>query len=384
MKLLHTGDWHVGKQIRGCSRTSEHRAVLDEIVTVAEREEVDLVVVAGDLFDTAAPSPEAQGIVYDALLRMAATGADVDVIAGNHDNAHGLAVLRPLFERCGVRIVSEPTRPSDGGVHSFVARDGTPVNVALLPFVSKRGIVRAEHLMEGAAFEHALAYAQRLAQIVAALGASFTVDAANVLVGHAFVLGGELGGGERAAHIVEEYAIQAPVFPATANYVALGHLHRAQQIPGATAIHYSGSPLQLDFGETGHRKQVNLVELEPGLPARVRPVHLSSGRPLRSYTGSFEELQAAVDDDDAWLRLVVREPHRAGLGAEVRARFGERVVEVRVDAPEAGRERTDRPRRGRTPHELFAEYLRLRSVDDRRVADLFATILDELAEEGAS
>lgn len=379
MKLLHTSDWHVGKQLRGQSRAPEHRAVLAEIAALAEQHQVDLVVVAGDLFDSAAPSPESQGIVYDTLLRFAQTGAEVAVIAGNHDNAHGLRVLAPLFDRCGVHVVGEVARPSEGGLRSFVARDGTPVNLAVLPFVSKRGIIRADQLMSGAAYEHSLAYSARLAQLIAALCAGFTADAANVLLAHAFVLGGTAGGGERAAHLVDEYAVQAPAFPATAGYVALGHLHKAQSIAGATAIRYCGSPLQLDFGEADQAKQVNLVDLRPGKPAKVTELALRSGRPLRSFTGTLAQLAELVPDDDSWLRLVVREPQHAGLGAAVRDRFGERVVEVRVESPTAGaRERVSR--QGRTPHELLAEYLAHEGIDDPRVNALFAELLDHDAE----
>ena len=384
MRLLHTGDWHVGKQLRGAGRADEHRGVLAEIVSIAAAEEVDLVIVAGDLFDTAAPPPEAQAIVYDALLALAAGGTEVVVIAGNHDNARALAALTPLFARSGVRIVSEPVRPTDGGVHRFTAADGAAVNVALLPFVSKRGIVRAEQLMSTAAYEQAGLYSQRMHQLLGALSAPFAADAVNVLVGHAFVHGGVSGGGERAAHLVEEYAVLAPSFPATAGYVALGHLHRAQQIAGATAIHYPGSPLQLDFGETAGSKQVNVVELEPGLPARVRAVELRAGRALRTYTGTLDQLIATVEDDDAWLRLVVREAHLAGLGQEARERFGERVVDVRIEAPVSSPAAAVATRRGRSPHELFAEYMATRSVDDPRVSALFADLLDELSTEPAS
>jgi exonuclease SbcD len=250
--------------------------------------------------------------------------------------------------------------------------------------VSKRGIVRAEQLMAAAAFEQAQLYSQRMHQLIGALCQPFAADAVNVLVGHAFVHGGVTGGGERAAHLVEEYAVLAPSFPATAGYVALGHLHRAQQIAGATAIHYPGSPLQLDFGETAAAKQVNVVELEPGLPARVRAIELRAGRALRTYAGTLDQLDAAVEDDDAWLRLVVREAHRAGLGQEVRDRFGDRVVDVRIEAPSSAAAGPATPtRRGRSPHELFAEYMAMRAVEDPRVSALFAALLDDLTAESA-
>ena len=111
-------------------------------------EAVDLVVVAGDLFDSAAPTPESEEIVYRALLGLAGTGADVAVIAGNHDNARRLRAVAPLLALGRVHLVAEPTRPDDGGVLPLRARDGVDVRLAMLPFVSKRGIVRAEHLMD--------------------------------------------------------------------------------------------------------------------------------------------------------------------------------------------------------------------------------------------
>ena len=98
--VLHTSDWHVGKAIRGHSRADEHRAVLAEIAGVAAEHTVDLVVVAGDLFETSAPTPESESIVYRALLDLAATGAEVVVVSGNHDNAHRLRAVAPLLELC--------------------------------------------------------------------------------------------------------------------------------------------------------------------------------------------------------------------------------------------------------------------------------------------
>ncbi|MDO8362444.1 MAG: exonuclease subunit SbcD [Actinomycetota bacterium] len=384
MKLLHTSDWHVGKQIRGNSRAAEHRAVLAEMVQVAEREQVDLVVVAGDLWDTAAPTPEAEAIVYDTLLAFAEVAPQVAVVAGNHDNARKLHALAPLFQRARVHVVSEPARPDDGGVRQFTAADGTPVNLALLPFVSQRGIVRSEQLMQGQGFEHALLYAQRLTAVVHMLTASFHAEAANVLVAHAYVAGGTVGGGERAAHLVQEYAIQSTAFPATAGYVALGHLHRAQQLAGASAIHYCGSPLQLDFGEVAQRKQVNVVQLQPGLPAKVTAVPLAAGRELCVHHGTVQQLRESVPDDDAWLRLVVREPRRAGLGDEVRAMFGERAVDVVVEPAAGGAGPVVARRQGRTPHELFHEYLELQGVDDPRLGLLFAQLLDADADADAN
>lgn len=375
MKLLHTSDWHVGKTIRGASRAVEHTAVLAEIAQIAAREEVDLVIVAGDLFDSAAPSAEAENIVYRALLGLADTGAEVAVIAGNHDNPRRLRAVAPLLRLGQIHVVAEPARPDDGGVIGLRTRDGTDVRLAMLPFVSKRGIVRARHLMARQAFENVQDYGERLRTLIRHLCEPFGTDTVNVLTTHAFVLGAQAGGGERPAHLVEEYAVTAQSFPVSIGYGALGHLHRPQRV--LAQLHYSGSPLQLDFGEAEQAKQVNVVTLEPGIPADVETVRLTAGRPLRTLTGTLEELSSVSVDDEAWLRVVVQGPGRAGLAQSVRELLGPGVVDVRVESPGsvAGKRRLDH--RSRSPRKVFDEYLKHESIEDTRVLDLFGELLDE-------
>ena len=380
MKLLHTSDWHVGKTIRGNSRADEHRAVLAEMAQIAEDKEVDLVLVAGDLFETAAPSPEAEQIVYQALLRFATLDIPVAVISGNHDNARRLRAVQPLLELDHVFMVTAPTKPDDGGVLQFECADGSTVQLAMLPFVSQQGIVRAEELMDRAAFENAQLYADRMRLLVDALTPSFSADTVNIVMAHAFVQGGTAGGGERLAHLVEEYQMSPLAMPVTANYVALGHLHRPQKIPGPTAIHYCGSPLQLDFGEEDQAKQVDIVEIEPGLPARVEAVSLESGRALRTVKGSMEQLRARAGDEDGsddWLRVIVQEAARAGLADDVREMFGETMVDVRIDSPVEKKATKRKRRQGRSPQDLFAEYMTEQGIDDERVAAMFADLLDQ-------
>ena len=381
MRLLHTSDWHVGKTIRGASRADEHTAVLAEIAQIAAREEVDLVIAAGDLFDSAAPSAEAESIVYRALLDLADTGADVAVIAGNHDNPRRLRAVAPLLRLGQVHVVAEPTRPDDGGVIELRARDGSDVRLAMLPFVSKRGIVRAKHLMTSQAFENAQYYSDRLRLLIERLCEPFGAGTVNLFATHAYVLGGQTGGGERPAHLVEEYAITAQSFPVTIGYGALGHLHRPQAV--RHPLHYSGSPLQLDFGEAEQVKQVNVVTLEPGTPADVKTVRLTAGRPLRTLTGTLEELTSVSVDDDAWLKVVVQGPGRAGLAQTVRELLGPGVVDVRVEAPASDARRRNLDHRSRSPQELFGEYLKHENIEDRRVRDLFGELLDEQSDASA-
>lgn len=388
MKLLHTSDWHVGKQIRGISRADEHRAVLAEITEIAVREAVDLILVAGDLFETAAPTPESEKIVYRALLDLASTGAHLAVISGNHDNARRLDAVAPMLEAIGnVHVLTHVAKPDEGGVRRFTVASGEDVTLAMLPFVSKRGIVRAADLWGNEAFASSQLYSDRVARMLELLAREFSGDTVNLLLAHTFVHGASQGGGERQAHFIEDYAITAPMLPKTANYIALGHVHRPQKVNAGSPTRYCGSPLQMDFGEKGQRKQVNIVEVAAGTPGKVTEVELSSGIPLIRLEGSVEAVVAAAEaiDGPSWIQAMIDEPQRAGLADEVRDQVGEQVVEVRIVGTEVRKAKQRRSTRvGRPATELFDEFLTERQVEDERVRDGFAKLLDHELDEAAS
>jgi exonuclease SbcD len=382
MKVLHTADWHVGKTLRGRSRTDEHEAVLAEIAAVAASEEVDLALVVGDIFDTAAPTAEAERVAYGGLLALAATGAEVVVVSGNHDNERRLQAVAPLLGLGHIVTRAQFASAADGGVVTGVSRGGDPWRLAVIPFLSQRWVVRAADLMALDADAHGGAYAARVARIIEALTAGFRVDEVNLVAAHLHVAGGMLGGGERTAHTIFDYAVSPGAFPVAAHYVALGHLHRAQAIAGPCPIRYSGSPLQLDFGETADVKSVTVVEASPGAPARHRQVQLSAGRRLRTVRGTLAELAGLVDSaGEDWLRVVVTESPRIGLSDDVRALFIN-AIDVVVDNPAAGQAAghvDHAARRGRSPHDLFAAYLGEMGQVDTRVLALFDRLMDGVA-----
>ena len=170
MKILHTSDWHVGKVLKGRDRHDEHVSVLGSLVGIAKDEDVDLVLIAGDLFETAAPTARSQGLVMRTLLALREDQRQVVVIAGNHDN-QGLieAVYRPVLGEIGLHVLGMPSRPEAGGTSILRTRDGTHVRVAALPFLSHRYAVRAAEVMFHEFAEHALDYSSRVAEIVSLL-----------------------------------------------------------------------------------------------------------------------------------------------------------------------------------------------------------------------
>jgi exonuclease SbcD len=378
MKLLHTSDWHVGKTLRGKSRNDEHRDVLAELTRLADERRVDLVLVAGDVFDSAAPTADAENIVYRALLDLSEV-APVVIVSGNHDNERRLQAVEPLLRLGRITTRAAFEEPEKGGVLKLETSSGERAQVALLPWLSQRYIVGASELMKRDAFEHAGDYAERLTAIIKWLCEGFSPDTVNLIAGHMMVDGGVLGGGERLAHTIFEYCIYATAFPANAHYVALGHLHRAQQLGSQPPVWYCGSPLQLDFGETEDQKCALVVEATASTPARVEQVPLRSGRHLRKIVGTMADLEAiAGTTGDDYLRVVVRGDARAGLAEDVRELFGENTVDVMIQTDADLQLGLDpRAHESKSPKELFREYLGELKAADERVIALFDELLEE-------
>ncbi|MDT7681241.1 MAG: repair protein SbcD/Mre11 [Pseudonocardiales bacterium] len=383
MRFLHTSDWHVGKTLKGRSRLDEQRDVLREIVQIARAQQPDAVLIAGDLYDSAAPSAGAQRLVIDALMALAGTGAEVLAIAGNHDHAATLDAYRALAGAAGITLIGS-VRPADrGGVIRFRARSsGEPVVVAALPFLSQRYAVKAAELIGQTPAQNAGGYDQMVRDVLGTLTAEFADDSVNLVMAHLTVTGGAFGGGERAAQSIFEYHVPASIFPPEAHYVALGHLHRRQALPAPCPVHYCGAPLAVDFGEQDNTSVLCLVEASPGLPAKVTDIPLTAGRRLRTLRGTVAELGALADSvGEDYLRVWVREPARAGLRDEVLDLLPN-ALEVRIDPEFAAAVSGSRPASGpgveRTPGELFSDFLAARQVADPRVEALFARLHDKV------
>jgi len=388
LKFLHTADWHVGKTLKGRDRLEEQRAVLAEIAGIAEANEVDAVLVAGDVYDLSAPSAPAQQLVVQALLRMRRAGAEVIVIAGNHDHGPTFEAYRPLMGVAGITLAGTVRPPERGGVVGFKSRsDGADTQVAVLPFLSQRYAVRAAEIVANTPSENVRAYDEQVRQVIGSLTGGFGAETVNLVMSHITCVGGTFGGGERSAQSIFEYSVPASVFPISAHYVALGHLHRRQALPAPAPVHYSGAPLAVDFGEQDNTSVVCLVEATPGTPARITDVPVTSGRRLRTVYGTLAELEARAGEfGDDFLRVYLREPTRAGLRDDTAAILPN-ALEVRIDpefAPQADKApRSGEARTARTPAQLFAEYCATRDVSDSRVAALFGELHDEVT-AGAS
>ena len=361
IRVLHTGDWHIGQTLRGFSRESEHEAVFGCLESIVVEREVDALVVAGDVFDSQNPSGESQARFYALMARLHAARPDMTIVitAGNHDAAGRLEAPRPLLEAIGVHVVGNvrrrdgaidlqrhlvPVRSAGGDVAAQVLAVSYPT-AACLPPLSSLGaerrigetspIVRAVRDLYGQLFEAAR---PRLAGLPL------------LVTGHLHVAGGlESEGAERRILVGGEHAVPADVFPEEARYVALGHLHRAQGL-GAGQVRYCGSLIPLSAAEQPYRHGVTLVTLGTGA-AEIEHIEIPRPVPFLRLPASGDmplgdlgdHLAALALDPDLPLEArpyiqvrLVREGLLPGYRAEVdriAESFPVRVVDVRVSVP---------------------------------------------------
>ncbi|MGY1824774.1 exonuclease SbcCD subunit D [Blastococcus sp. SYSU DS0541] len=282
MRLLHTSDWHIGRTLHGTDLLAEQEEVLGELAAVVAREEVDVVVVAGDVYDRAVPSADATAVLDRVVGRLLGTGAQVVLTPGNHDSARRLGTFSGLLSAAGLHVRAATAR-SDEPV--LLADEHGEVAVYGIPFLEPE-VARHELGVPGAR-GHEAVLREAMDRVRADL--FLRPGVRSVVLAHAFVGGGVASDSERDICVGGVDLVPGPVFDGV-DYVALGHLHRPQTL--SPRMRYSGSPLAYSFGEAGQQKQAWLVELDAAGLAGVHAVPLPTPRPLSVLTGTLEELLA--------------------------------------------------------------------------------------------
>lgn len=390
VKLLHTADWHAGRSLHGVDRTPEIREALREIAELAAQEAVDLILVAGDLFDSRNPSAAAEEAVYEFFTTTGAAGIPSVVIAGNHDSPGRLDAVRRILRLASVHAVGQPLVAGAGGAFELEA-GGERVRIAALPFVSERRLVRVAELLDGDAGSQRQSYAQSMRRLIRNLTAGFDDDALNLLLMHTTMEGAALANSEYVFHSTESYTLSPDMLPDSAHYVALGHIHKPQGVQGLpdAAARYPGSLLQLDFGEQGDTKEVLLLEARPGRPTELlQRVPIRAGRRLRRETldeDALERRTPELAEFDGWLKLSLRlDAPRPGLKDRIRAALPN-VLAVETLLPEVEAEDggVDVERIGLV--EAYGQYHRARRGEGApdELVDAFRALLEHVHDEDA-
>ncbi|MEU9213842.1 exonuclease SbcCD subunit D [Streptomyces sp. NPDC048415] len=309
MRFLHTSDWHLGRRFHTEDLIPAQAAFLDHLVDTARTEDVDAILVAGDVYDRAIPSLDAVRLFNRALHQLADLDVPIIMISGNHDSAHRLGVGSGLLARVGIHL---RTDPGTCDVPVLLEDADGPVAVYGIPYLEP-SMVRDR--LEAEAVSHRAVLTAALDRIHADLTNHQPAGTRSVVLAHAFVTPGtgqpeerdesEGTDSEREIAVGGVAHVGADVFDGI-DYVALGHLHGPQRV--SDRIHYSGSPLAYSFSEASHAKSITLVDLAadavPALTRRACPVPLR----LECVTGFMEDLLTNPDHEpleDAWLEVTL-------------------------------------------------------------------------------
>ncbi len=357
MRIVHTADWHVGRLWKGLHRLDEAARVLDHLARYLEREQIDLLLVAGDVFDVPNPGAEAEAIVFGFFRRLGARQIPVVVIAGNHDSPSRMDACGQLAELAGVRIVGKPRPVSGGGIVEVITPRGEIAQVAALPFAAPGVFVSALELGK-LSINPKMLYAERFHQAIHHLTQGFRPHCFHLLMAHTYLDGAVLANSERLAHIGEEWAANPLAFPNTVDYVALGHIHKPQRIDKALVpTEYSGSLLQLDFGEVNQPKSFVVIDLQPGQSPRIERIPSEGGKSLVDCHLSLEELPKRESElrSAGWLRLTISTKEAdPDLARKVRERLPNALV-IRHEQPMVVPTLTP-SRAGKSPIEMYRDY----------------------------
>ncbi len=375
MRILHTSDWHLGRSFGDHRLLDQQALFIDWLVDVVRTESIDLVVIAGDLYDRSVPPADAVELFHSALRRLLGTGADVAAIAGNHDSAERIGSVDGLLTP-GLLLRGGYGHAAQVDLRHY---DDGPLAIIAVPFLDPAFApvlpVSGDNSLSGTAPRRAT-HESVLQTAVDQARQAIAPGVRTLAIAHAFVTGAEPSASERSLAVGDAGMVSSAVFH-DLDYVALGHLHRAQIVGGDERIRYSGSPLAYSFGETA-QKEVVLIELDDDGDARCKPIPVDVGRTVTTIRGTLDELLCGDPNRDDWVRVELTNAHPvADAHRRLRDHFPH-MVEISRSATTI----SDTPRltaqaaRQRSSAELAIEFLH--TVDDTVDDDDIALVHDAL------
>lgn len=340
MRILHTSDWHLGRSFGAVSLAEDQRAFVQWLIGQCAGLRIDLVVIAGDVFDRAVAPTDAVVMFREALSGILATGARVVVITGNHDGAERVAAYDELLDLSGVFVRGGYSRI--GEVLTLQFADG-PIDVVLLPFLDPQAA--PDDLPDAAGEEGAergdgamgrrirRTHQSVLAAAIAAVRPKLSAPR-SLAVAHAFVAGGAVSDSERQLSVGGAGTVDAELFDGF-SYTALGHLHRPQAVAGSDIVRYSGTPLAYSFSEE-HRKSITIVEMDADGACHVESLPIPVGRAVCTVTGTIEQLLHTAPSPGAAESLVRAIITDRGVVLDAKQRLAAvypHVVEIELRPP---------------------------------------------------
>jgi exonuclease SbcD len=405
MKILHTADWHLGHYLKGQENTrlEEHNLFLSWLLDTIENEQIDLLLIAGDIFDSANPPHWAEEQYYRFLADVRQTACkNVLVIGGNHDSPTNLNAPKEILKFLNVHIVGKASDNLQDEIVSIKHQNHTELVICAVPFlrdsdirkaISAENITETQRRIKQGIIQH---YHQ-----VASLVTDYKKAGIPILAtGHLYAAKSQTSDSEKEIHIGNQGQIEVERFPTIFDYIALGHIHRPQKVGGHQHIRYSGSPIPLSFSEYNDRKQVIILEIEAHGLTSVQEIEIPLSRPLLSFKGSFAEVKKKIlsyeqkNPLNAWAEVkVVLQEYASDLGEKIQALGKEKGMDILKVSIEY--DRTHLPSSEPsvqqslselTPLEVFRqkceqENINLENEDYKEVLEAFQLLLEEVEEQ---
>lgn len=324
MRILHTADWHLGKSLEKTSRLEEQKKFTEDFIKMADKNNVDMIMIAGDIYDTPNPSAEAEKLFYNTLKRLSNGGKRLTVvIAGNHDSSERLMAARPLAMEHGVIIFGTPTTVIDKGMYGdseVVASDEGYVEVKVgeetaiiiaLPYPTQKSLGEILYEEEEEEADKAVKYANRIKAFFSNLEPKYREDTINLAMAHIFAMNADPSGSEKqVATLGGNFMVPGSCFPEKAQYVALGHVHKPQIVPGTNhRVRYSGSPIHYHQDEAHYEKQCLIVDVKVGTEAEVKPINIPIYKEIVTWNcDSIDDAMEMCDkhkDEDCYVYINV-------------------------------------------------------------------------------
>lgn len=324
MRILHTGDWHLGKNLEGQSRMDEQELFLNDFINIVEENDIDLVIIAGDVYDSSNPPARAEKMFYDTLKKLSKNGERLTlIIAGNHDNPERLVAAGPLAMEHGIIMVGTPkTVVSCGeyGNHKVVSSkegvveveiNGEKAVILTVPYPSEKRLNEVLYGEMDDDEDRLKTYGERIKTLFDNLKQNYREDTINLAVSHLFAMGSEEGGSERSIQLGGSYIINGSYLPKEAQYIALGHVHKPQVVPGTNKrARYSGSPLHYNKKEININKKCFIIDVKPKEECKISEVEFKVYKPIEIW--KCESIEDAIEkceinkDRECWVYLEIK------------------------------------------------------------------------------
>ncbi|MBU5316542.1 exonuclease SbcCD subunit D [Clostridium bornimense] len=323
MRILHTGDWHLGKNLEGQSRMDEQERFLKDFIDIVKDNNIDLVIIAGDIYDSSNPPARAEKMFYDTLKNLSRDGERMTlVISGNHDNPDRLVAAGPLARDHGIVMVGTPKSIvpiGEYGKNSVVdagegyieiSINGEKAVILTVPYPSEKRLNEVLYDAMDDEEEKMKSYSDRIFTLFDGLKKHYRKDTINLVTTHIFAMGSEESGSERSIQLGGSYVVDGSCFPKEAQYIALGHVHKPQIVPGTERrARYSGSPIHYNKKEISFTKKCFIIDVKAGEPCNVTDIDLKVYKPIEIWkcNGVEDAIKKCEENKDreCWVYLEI-------------------------------------------------------------------------------